>query len=1127
MKNPFSKKLLSRLPLYRSYFLFGLIFALSIMWKVPCQGQTLTKLISINLKDAKLSEALNEINRRSNNVVLFKVEEVSKEQKLISLNLKETSVLKCVEACLTGTGFTYSPQGEVIVIQPRKSSPQQTQKPTTHILKGTVSDFSGKPLEGVVVVVKGSNKGMMTSSNGYYEIEVPRNGIVIFSCLGKKAREMNVAGQGEQRINITLEDVAAEAEEVVITGLFKKAKESYTGSVTTATAKEIQAYRGQNLIQTLKNIDPAINITLDNTAGSNPNALPQINMRGNSSLPMSVEEYNTGLKSSVNTPLIIMDGFEISLTKLMDYNDDDIESINILKDASATAIYGSRGANGVIVVITKAPQPGKLKINAQAGLSLEIPNLSSYDLLNASELLELQRRVGLYNSATPFTSDNRQKSYETRLKDVLEGVNTDWLHYPIRTGVSKKYNLRLEGGSNEFRWGTSLAYNQTSGAMKGSQRDNFNGAITLAYTYKNVIFKNQLSIGVNKGLESPYGSFSTYANMQPYYKPYDEDGNLIKNFSGLYLLPYSAKIQNPLFDATLNSKDESRYTELINNFSIEWNILPELKMIAQLGVSKKSTETDYFLPAEHSTFNTSTYETEEGYFRKGLYKYGTGNTLSYNSNITLSYSKKFKEKHQIYAGLDYSLQNTDYYLYNFALEGFTSESVDFLGNALQYEKSGIPSGVESTSRRVGLTGNFNYTYANRYYVDLSYRVDGSSQFGSKNRFAPFWSAGIGWNLHRENFLKDNDLINVLRLRASYGQTGSQQFSAYQALQTYQYYTGDKYLDRSGAYLVAMGNENLKWQMTDQFNVGVEFSILNSRVNATFDYYYKTTSALLSSRDLPRSTGYSSYIDNIGSVTNSGFETSLNGYVFRNTQTGLVWLLSAKLTYNKNKIKKLSEAIKEQTESYKAQNVDVSSLFYEGYSQSSIWAVRSLGIDPSTGQELYLDKNGNITETWYPSAKVYCGNSEPLYRGNLSSMLRYKNFTLNLSFGYYWGGQVYNQTLLNKVEVTRYTLGDQNVDRRVLSARWSKPGDVTFFKGFSDNATRATSRFVMDENVFELQSASLQYKLDQSALLKKYSIQSVTFGLNMSDLFYLSTVKRERGTSYPFAQRIGASILLMF
>ena len=306
-----------------------------------------------------------------------------------------------------------------------------------------------------------------------------------------------------------------------------------------------------------------------------------------------------------------------------------------------------------------------------------MPDLASYDLLDASELLELQRSLGLYEASYPSNHDMRQATYEARLKDVIEGVNTDWLHYPVRTGISKKYSLRLEGGSEQFRWGTSLSYKQTQGAMKGSERNNFNGSIFLSYTYKNVIFKNHLNIATNKSLESPYGSFSTYANMQPYYKPYNEEGNLVEDFTGLLL--WSERIGNPLNDAMLNSIDETKYTELTNNFSIEWSIGPDLRLRGELGVSKKVSEEDYFLSPEHSSFTTSsTYQTDDGYFRRGIYKYGTGSAINYEGSLTLSYSKLINDKHQLYAGLNYSMQNSESYMYYFTVEGYSATSTAFI-----------------------------------------------------------------------------------------------------------------------------------------------------------------------------------------------------------------------------------------------------------------------------------------------------------------------------------------------------------------------------------------------------------------------------------------------------------------
>lgn len=1009
-----------------------------------------------------------------------------------------------------------------------KSNEFASQQQKSRKLTGTVYDPSGEPIIGATVYLKGTTTGVTTNEDGKYSIVVPYNATLSFGFLGMTHQD--VIYKGQEKLDITLKyDEKTTLGDVVVTGIFSKPRESFTGVVSTVKAEDLQLYKGQNLLQTLKNVDASINFNLNNLAGSNPNNLPQLSIRGNSSLPTSVQEYNAGVKESVNTPLIIMDGFEITLTKLMDYNDEEIESINILKDASATAIYGSRGANGVIVVISKAPKAGKLKVMAQIGINLEVPDLSSYNLLDAAGKLEVERLAGLYDNENYPSSDFEYKeNYYKRLKNVLSGVNTDWLSKPLRVGVGQKYNLRLEGGSEEFRWGASLSYNDTQGAMKGSYRRTFNGAVILMYNLKNLMFRNQTSIGVNSGKESNYGNFSNYVNQEPYERPYDENGTVVRYFDSFY--PGGESTQSPLYDANLNSFDKNGYLEVINNFSIDWNILESLRLRGQLGISTNRNTSDYFLPAEHSYFNNKTYQSDDGFFRRGLYKYGTGDSFDLDGNVTLSYSKLFKDKHQVYVGLDYSISTSNSKLYNFNVEGFTDENLSFLPNALQYAENTKPSGSKSISRRIGFTGNANYTYDNRYYIDGSYRMDGSSQFGTNKKFAPFWSLGVGWNMHNEKFLQGNPILNTLRLKASYGETGSQQFSSISARTTYHYLTNNKYVNWTGATLAGLGNPDLTWQKTTQLNIGTEFGFLENRVFGSFDYYVKKTANLLSSMNLPLSMGFPSYVNNIGEVKNTGFEAALSVYVIRNREKNINWIVSGQLVYNKNEITKLSDDIKEQNEKFMKMTKDVpdvSNLFYEGNPQNSIYAVRSLGIDPSYGKEMFLDKNGNITETWNAADKVFMGSADPVYRGNASSTVMWKNLTFNISFGYHWGGKMYNQTLRDRVEVSTGNIAARNVDKRVLEDRWIKAGDAVFFKGFSSNVTRASSRYVMDDRLFEIQSIGLQYRWDTMKLRKATGVQSITFGVNMSDVLYLSSVKNERGIEYPFARAIKGTISLLF
>ena len=1101
--------------------------ALWICLPVLAWGQE--QKVTVDLRGAKVQEVLMEIKRQTGLNFVYSPEQLA-ALPARDVQAEGEAVDALLDRLLAGSGLEHAFEMGSIVIRrqaERAAMPQQVEE---REVAGVVTDANGQPLPGVAVVLKGTTVGTATDVDGKYALTLPAgNYTLVFSMLGMQVREELVGDRTE--INVVMHEEATEIDEVVVTGIFKKARESYTGSVSTITREDLQVHRGQNLLQTLKNADVSLNFRVNNAAGSNPNAIPQINIRGNSSLP-SLDALNEEAANTVNEPLIIMDGFEISLEKLMDYNDEEIESINILKDAAATAIYGSRGSNGVIVITTREPEPGKLRVSAEAGIDMEVPDLTSYDLLDAREKLELEYSLGLYHSASnPEYDVVWQDLYNERYRNVLAGATTDWISKPIRTGVGSHYNLRLEGGSDQFRWSATANYKNVAGAMKNSYRRTFNGSITLMYTVKNLTFKNYASYGIQRGSESNYGSFSDYVAQQPWQSPYDEEGNVLEYFENFHGWTQGRGQRNPLYDATLNVVDESGYEELTENFAIEWDIIEGLTLRGQFGITSTNNHSDNFLPANHSYFtveNEEEYSTDEGFFRRGRYTQGLGKSNSYSGNVTLSYSDVFADKHQLYVGLDYSVNMSDATNYTYVFEGFSNENMDFIGNAGGYEQDGIPVGTKSKSRRLGFTGNVNYTYDNRYYLDISGRVDGSSTFGSDKKFAPFWSVGAGWNLHQEQFLKGHPWINTLRLKASYGQTGSQQGSGSGASTLVAYQTGNRYLNWIGASLQEWGNPDLTWQTTNEFNVGTEVGLWNGRIKAEFDFYTKKTTNLLSDMDLPRSMGLASYVANVGETKNLGWEASLNAYLFRDTEKELYVMLNGQLVYDKNWVSSLSETVKEQTAAMlEDPDYEVANLLYEGYPQNAIYAVRSLGIDPSTGQELYLTRDGEVTDTWRAGNKVFCGQSDPRYRGNLNLMAMWKGLTVNVGFYYYWGGKAYNQTLVDRVEVTTNTLTTSNVDRRVYTERWMQPGDVAFFKGFSDYATQASSRFVMADNVLEMSSVSLQYRWDTEWVHKYLGASSVTFGVNMNDLFHWGSIKQERGTDYPFARNLQASIRFLF
>lgn len=1087
--------------------------------------------LTMTFDNENLGQALVRLEKSSSYKILFTYDDVSKYR--VNGAVRDMPVLEAVKYMLQGKPFDFTVDGKFINIT-LKTTGGGASRGAMCTCTGHVTDArTNEPVVGAQIRLAGTKPVAITGADGAFSFKYPagRHKVRV-SCMGMKTLEVEV----KPVMDIVMEEDTKMLNDVVVTGIFRKSRESYTGSVSTITSDQLEQFRGANLLGTLKNVDASINFSIDNLNGSNPNNIPTINIRGNSSLPMSVEAFNQGAKNNPNTPLVIMDGFEISLTKLMDYNDEEIASINILKDAAATAIYGSRGANGVIVVVSKQPEPGKLRVNVQAGVQLEMPDLGSYHLLNAADKLKLEKMAGLYDSRTDINDNDLayKEAYNKRYKDVMSGVNTNWLVKPLRVGVGERYDLSLEGGSNEFRWTADVLYNNVSGAMKGSGRKTLNGSITLLYTYKNLTFRNYSSIGLNHSTESPYGSFSTYADQQPYNAPYDKDGNLRKLFDPF--VKNAIAPENPLYNATLGSFDKSRYQELINNFAIDWDILPELTLRGQLGISGTDNYSDWFRSPEDTYYtNGSTqYQTGDGFLRRGLYRYGYGKTTTWNAGLTLSYNKVFKDVHSLYVGVNWQALSSNTDGFNIALEGFSNEDLSNIGNARQYAQDEKPSGSNSKSRQFGVTGNVNYTYNNRYYLDLSYRMDGNSSYGSNKKYAPFWSAGLGWNVHQERFLHRARFINMLRLKTSYGQTGAASGAAETDAYTwYRYATDNRYMNWTGAVLGGLGNPDLTWQTTKEFNVGTEFSLFDNRLRGTFDVYVKKTDNLLSSINIPLAMGFPSYRANVGKVANRGWEAFLQGYIVRDYRRCINLLVGVQLVYNRNRIVHLSQTIKDQTNAYMLSDATdedasgVQNLFYEGRPQNAIYAVRSLGIDPSTGQEVFLDKDGKVTDTWKASDKVYLGSAEPLYRGNSNLMFQWGDFTLNASFGFYWGGKTYNSTLRDRVEVSLSDIQNKNVDERVLSARWYKAGDEVFFKKLDDNRSKATSRYVMDDNVLELQNVSLQYKLKNKFLQRHFLLDSAIFSIYMNSLFHWGSVRMERGLSYPYARNIQAGVKLLF
>ena len=425
---------------------------------------------------------------------------------------------------------------------------------------------------------------------------------------------------------------------------------------------------------------------------------------------------------------------------------------------------------------------------------------------------------------------------------------------------------------------------------------------------------------------------------------------------------------------------------------------------------------------------------------------------------------------------------------------------------------------------------------NIYLFDASIRVEGSSEFGADEKCGTFWSTGVGLNLHNYEAISDLGFFDLLKLRGSYGQTGAVNFAPYQAETTYQIFTDEWYKTGYGATLYALGNEALRWETTNTLDVGFEVSFLRRLFYLKASYYVKRTTDMVNDVTIPSHTGFTTYKDNVGEVENRGFELDFRSDIFRNRD----WYVSifANLAHNRNKILKISDSLRDynkQVQDYYSDPFNQSSRsqpllqYVEGGSMNSIWGIRSLGIDPASGKELFLRPDGTVTDTWRSGDQVVIGNKEPDGQGTFGFSASWRNFSLYTTFMYEFGGQRYNQTLVDKVEDA--DIYDSNVDYRVLTDRWQKPGDVSKFQALQAGVnniaqTQPTSRFVQDYNYLTLNSLSLEYTFDNE-LIAPWGLSMLRLELSANDLFYASTVKQERGLSYPYSRSVSFAVKASF
>ena len=983
-------------------------------------------------------------------------------------------------------------------------------------VRGKVIDEKKQPIPGVSVRLGGTSMGTATDVDGKFKLLIPADtATLVVSFIGMKTEVVKIprlkAGVEQKELTIVLREEDVKLEDVVVTGIFTRKKESFTGSASTYSAAELKTMGTQNILQSLKTLDPAFAILEDNQFGSDPNRLPNMEIRGKSSMLGLRDE----LDADPNQPLFILDGFESTLAAINDLDINRVASITILKDAASTAIYGSKAANGVIVVETVKPEAGKLQVSYTGNMNLSMPDLSSYNLMNAREKLEFERLAGRFEPASWSTTSEVElnRLYNEKLKVIESGVDTYWLAEPLRVGVNQKHSLYVQGGEGNFLFGLGAGYNGVSGVMEKSDRDVISGNIDLIYRMSKFQFSNKFSL-TSTDYRNPIVAFSEYAAANPYYKKRNETGTIEKWLENNNFF----KAANPLWNASQNSRDEGKNLALTNYFMAEYFPTVEWRVRARLGLTYGNDDTEKFYSRNDTRFENM--ET----IKKGEYRSSNTRTNQVEGELSVTYAKVLG-KHRINLVVGGNVSSNKSLTQGYSAVGFPDGDFSYPSFSNGYPENGTPTYYESVSRSVNGYFNTGYSFDDRYLMDFSLRTSGSSVFGTSRKYNTTWSVGLGWNLHKEKFIMDHvGWIDLLKLRASIGNPGNQSFDSAQSLLTYSFQYGSMNYFGLGAVLAQIGNPDLEWQITVDKNIGLDVTLFNKRFSLTADYYYKVTDPLLIKVSTPLSSGTETYMTNAGEQVSQGLTASVTYYIFQNFEERFSWMIRANVRTQKTRIDKIGNKLSTLNSSGKGSNTV---RYYDGADPDDIWAVKSAGIDPSNGKELFYAKDGSYTYDFSYDDEVICGNTRPDVEGVIGSSLNWKGFSVSLNFRYQMGADVFNEALYSKVEnISRSDL-NKNQDKRALYERWQEEGDIVRFKNIaSAETTPMSSRFVQEENVLTLESVYLGYEF-YDGWIKKLGLSSLKFQVSMRDVFRASTIRSERGISYPFARSMEAGLSFNF
>ena len=1011
----------------------------------------------VSYNGSNIVELFKQLEGESEFYFFYQKEDL-KSLSTISVEAENATVMEILDDVLNGTSLDYKIVDRYIIIRKAGSDLSTLTKKLLQQqgnITGKVTDDTGNPVPGVTVLVKGTTLGTITDIDGNYSLNnVPDEAILMFSFVGMRSQEIPV--EGKTVINITMEQETIGLDEVVAIGYGTVRKSDLTGSVGTVKKEVINSQVVENPLMALTGITPGVQVI--QTSGE-PGSSIGVRIRGANSI------------LGGNNPLYVVDGFPIT-GNLDNINPNDIESMEVLKDASATAIYGSRGANGVVMVTTKKGTAGKTSVeyNGYFGIQKETKRI---DLLNAKEFATLANVRAANDGVAPYFSDS---------EITLFGEGTDWQDEIFELGTIQNHSLIISGGSSKTKFNISANYFDHQGIIRNSFSNRYQLKLDIQHeisdnwkiSAQNILSRTKKNDLVSDNSTRGAGILSGALDAPPTIPVYDADGN----YSDPRVYPFSPDVmENPVL-MTNEIKNHLTKNSNLLNLAIEGVIFKDFTLRSSLGLEYYDRRTDFY--------STTLYDRSY----TGRAKIGYNDFTNLLNENTLTYFKEIGD-HTLTVVGGVTSQKTTYQAVNAASNGYLT---DVLENYNLESGSTIETSTSSYTDYSILSylGRVNYSFKGKYLLTASIRADGSSRFGENSKWGYFPSAAAAWKVNEEEFWPGSGVVNSLKVRGSWGNTGNTAVSAYQSLATLS--SISVVFDDNSTTAFAPGstkpNPDLKWETTEQWDVGVDVGLFNNRLSFSADYYQKTTTDLLANVPLTPSSGYSSITSNIGSTQNKGFEMSAS---YKLVQGEFSWDLGANISFNRNKVLELSQGADIFGSKLDHPLSIPVSIVREGYPMGVFYGYKEDGLTED-GQIKYVDsdKSGEFNAL----DRVIIGDPNPDFIFGVNSFMSYKNFGLTLVLTGVQGNDVFNFNVSNVADGFSFGI---NQIQDVLGNYWTEenPNPNAKYPKISENTRYEVSdRYIEDGSYIKLQNLELSYTINRPGSFPLNNSQIYVGGQNL-------------------------------